>query len=438
MDYDVIVVGAGFAGATAARELATRGFRVLILEGDDQIGGRTRTASLSDGELIELGGTYVHWLQPHTWSEITRYGRAGDLVPGGEAPEWALTPHADGLAWVPAAEHVDRERTLLEAFFADSRAIVPNPFRPRAEHTDSLVVADRLDELGWQGDDRDLVEAYFTTHTVDPAARASYLNEVRWWAPSGHDYENMEESVFGYKLRSGTGALLTAMLADGGASLLVSTPVTAISAADDGVVVEAASGQSWRAATAVVATPSGVWPHLRFDPPLAPERLAAAREGMQAPGGSKGFVVVRGEPRRIYCQPRVGHPFGCLWTSHLRPDGSHVLIFFGTPALKDADDFDEVAAAVHTLLPDTEVVEVAGRNFSPDDPLLRGAWPVLKPGQLTHYQPHLNFPGPDGPIAFATADIAAGWPGFIDGAIESGLTAARLLRPLLDARKDLP
>ena len=45
-DYDVIVVGAGFAGATAARECATRGLRTLVLEGRDRVGGRTWTSAL--------------------------------------------------------------------------------------------------------------------------------------------------------------------------------------------------------------------------------------------------------------------------------------------------------------------------------------------------------------------------------------------------------
>src|SRR3712207_7179666 len=60
-DYDVVVIGGGFAGATVARELRHKGLGVLILEGRDRLGGRTWTREAL-GHRIELGGTWVHWI----------------------------------------------------------------------------------------------------------------------------------------------------------------------------------------------------------------------------------------------------------------------------------------------------------------------------------------------------------------------------------------
>jgi NADPH-dependent 2,4-dienoyl-CoA reductase/sulfur reductase-like enzyme len=87
-DYDAIVIGGGFAGVTAARELHQNGLRVLLLEARPRIGGRTFTSEVGGHEL-ELGGAFFHWTQPHAWAEITRYGaghaRAGRRarIPGG-------------------------------------------------------------------------------------------------------------------------------------------------------------------------------------------------------------------------------------------------------------------------------------------------------------------------------------------------------------------
>lgn len=51
---------------------------MLLLEARDRIGGRTYTAEV-DGHLYEMGGTWVHWNQPHTYREMSRYGLTGLL-----------------------------------------------------------------------------------------------------------------------------------------------------------------------------------------------------------------------------------------------------------------------------------------------------------------------------------------------------------------------
>jgi NADPH-dependent 2,4-dienoyl-CoA reductase/sulfur reductase-like enzyme len=50
--YDVVVIGAGFTGLTAARDLSTAGKSVLLIEARDRIGGRT-WATKSHGHYME-------------------------------------------------------------------------------------------------------------------------------------------------------------------------------------------------------------------------------------------------------------------------------------------------------------------------------------------------------------------------------------------------
>jgi monoamine oxidase len=71
--YDVIVVGAGMAGLTAARSLAEAGLKVLVVEANDRIGGRIWTRHVGD-EAIELGAEFIHGRPPELWALIQEAG----------------------------------------------------------------------------------------------------------------------------------------------------------------------------------------------------------------------------------------------------------------------------------------------------------------------------------------------------------------------------
>src|SRR2546430_1353525 len=58
-DVDVAIVGAGFAGLTAARDLADAGRSVVVLEARDRVGGRVLNDHTADGTPLEVGGQWV-------------------------------------------------------------------------------------------------------------------------------------------------------------------------------------------------------------------------------------------------------------------------------------------------------------------------------------------------------------------------------------------
>jgi monoamine oxidase len=58
-DIEYCVVGAGFAGLTAALRLKQAGRSVALLEARDRVGGRTYTEVLADGSWIDRGGAWI-------------------------------------------------------------------------------------------------------------------------------------------------------------------------------------------------------------------------------------------------------------------------------------------------------------------------------------------------------------------------------------------
>ena len=70
---DVIVIGAGMAGLTAARALAEAGLKVLVVEAQDRVGGRVWTRRVGS-EAIELGAEFVHGRPPELWALIDEAG----------------------------------------------------------------------------------------------------------------------------------------------------------------------------------------------------------------------------------------------------------------------------------------------------------------------------------------------------------------------------
>jgi monoamine oxidase len=69
----ILVIGAGMAGLTAARQLAEAGRKVLVLEARDRVGGRILTLR-DQGEILELGAEFIHGRPPELWDLIREAG----------------------------------------------------------------------------------------------------------------------------------------------------------------------------------------------------------------------------------------------------------------------------------------------------------------------------------------------------------------------------
>jgi monoamine oxidase len=71
---DVIVVGAGLAGLSAARSLVAAGHSVALLEARDRVGGRTLNHKLPNKTVVEIGGEFVGPTQDKVLALISELG----------------------------------------------------------------------------------------------------------------------------------------------------------------------------------------------------------------------------------------------------------------------------------------------------------------------------------------------------------------------------
>ena len=99
------------------------------------------------------------------------------------------------------------------------------------------------------------------------------------------------------------------------------------------------------------------------------------------------------------------------------------------PGLLDPSRPETVAAALQRFVPDAQVVATDGHDWNGDE-FSHGTWMAYRPGQPSRLQSALGHA--EGRVVFAGSDTAIAWPGFMCGAIESGLKAARQIELLAE------
>ena len=429
--HDVLVIGGGFAGVTTARETALRGADTVLIEARDRLGGRTWTFQWN-GADIELGGGWVHWHQPHVWSEITRAGLSIDVSEEADVSSW----HVGGerRSGTVAERDAIAERGWNQ-FVDGVEDALPQPHHPlfaseRLERFDRQSIADRVDELELNDEEHDVLVAELESVAPGRLDDAGSVSILRWHALSGGSLALTQFTGGRVTLADGTRSVLQAIAGGAEVDTRLSTPVAAVTQRDGGVEVHTRAGETMAARVVVVAVPLNALGALEFDPPLSDGKRAAIALG-QASRGTKIFIHARGEPVN-HNTIKPGHPFGYLDSEILYPDGTQLLIGFG-PDAEACDSFDlpSVQRQLDDILPGYEVLAATSHDWLVDE-FARGTWAIHRPGWYTTH--HGEMQEPEGAVVFAGSDFANGWSGFMDGAIETGLRAGATALRLLGRR----
>jgi pseudooxynicotine oxidase len=430
--YDVIVLGGGFCGVSAARECRRAGLRTVILEARNRLGGRTFTAEFN-GRATDLGGTWVHWSQPYVWSEIRRNGLELRETISATADKWIAHTSAGRIVTLSYASIGKHFEKAVDTYMGDSRALLPLPHNPFGSEeyrkVDQISSAQRLAMLKNQIAPlyRDLVDGYMAAQGHNYSEQFAWLEMVRWYALPGHNITDMNDAIGRFYIKGGTVALLEAMQAETHPEVRLGTPAKRILQDATGVAVQTAAGEELHGRAVISTVPLNVLKDLDWQPGLSEAQLAASRL-THAGAGTKVHLLVEGDYGNIDCVAPSHMALNSLSTEEVADGHTHLVGFGPSRDLLDVNDTDSVQDAVRLFLPNARVLKTLGYEWVLD-PYSKGTWCTLRPGMWSRQLRELQ--QPRGRLIFASADWANGWRGFIDGAIEQGLEAGRRVREML-------
>lgn len=441
LEADVCVVGAGYAGLTAALRLHQQGLTVVVLEARDRLGGRIWTQHLSAGSPVDRGGA---WLAPRhdaifaltrefavptykTWVKGSHL-----LVHGGRIrPYKGLIPKISPLAVLTIAMNqarIDRlsKRVPLEAPWTAARA----------EEWDARTVAWWLERSRIRTTaGRDLFEmavrGLFTGDLNDTSllhllflVRAhGSINSL--FSITGGAQENMVEG--------GAGVIAERMAAVLGDAVRLEAPVRSITDGDDRVTVEA-DGVSVSAQHGVVTVPPALALGITFDPPLPEDRRTLYQKAVAGPESKT--LLVYDEPF-WRADGRSGQSAEPGSTAEVTLDATPAS---GSPGVLASFTFGAVAERAAALDPTERRQAVLGalaarfgqRAASPREFIETAWWTEewtkgcsmahFPPGLLTRYGHLLRQPW--GRLHWAGTETSTTSHGAIDGAVRSGERAA--------------
>ncbi|HUY64920.1 MAG TPA: FAD-dependent oxidoreductase [Acidimicrobiales bacterium] len=443
-ECEVLVVGAGYAGLSAARHLASHGVDVVLVEARDRVGGRVWTETTSSGAVVDHGGQWVGPGQDNLLAlaeefEVATFptyttGEGVEIRQGVRRTYAGLIPTSDPAA---AAEGIE---AIFELDLASQEVPLEAPWNaPEAAAQDEQTLGSWLTAHVQSVPARSMIDAAVKAVFGTEAGEMSLLYAL-FYLHAGGGLMNLARTTGGAQERRFTGGaqqFALRMAEELGDRIVLSSPVESIDYGDDSVSATLSSpdGPSTvQARRVVVAMPPALAGRLRWSPALPALRDQLS---MRAPMGAVSkYHAVYERPfwRDQGLNGQLVADDGALRVTFddSPPDGS-LGILVGFVAGHECRQFEGLSEEERHKV----VLDDLMRAFGPeagapvelheqrwcDEPYTRGGpVAVFTPGLLTGCGVALR--QPVGPIHWAGTETAVEWCGYIDGALSSGLRAA--------------
>lgn len=312
---DVVVVGAGLAGLTAAWRLARAGADVQLLEASASVGGRVHGETLRAGGVLDTGAEFVGPGHRRLRALLGELGLRTIPARLDTAPVlWRLPDHAktSRLPPIPLTDLWRLARGWRELRHL-ARVLDPDqPWSgPASEPLDATSLADWLSSRGVGRPGLQVTEALVggfattSTHTLSAAHAA-------WWIAAAGGLVPAFRSGHANLVAGGAHQLPQRLAARLGSAVRLDTPVTTVTEHARGVEVSTATGAQWEAGAAVVALPLPALRRLTLDP-APPAEWRTAVESLDYGHATKIAAGVVNAPPVKHRAVLGGDPLAIAW-----------------------------------------------------------------------------------------------------------------------------
>jgi len=421
-DADVIVVGAGFTGLSAADALVSAGLDGIVLEARDRVGGRVESAAFSDGVRVDTGGQFICDEMPEIMALTRRFGKV-----------LAETPMEGAFLIQRDSKSTETGHTFAESGRIRARA---NRIDPRDPTIAGLTA-----------------EAWLARQSDPPDVKAGYqaMVEGLWCRPIGEiplwyliDNDRRTTSngnELQYFVEGSIHAVAEALAATLGPRLQLNTAVTHIARMDGSVTVTTGNRDVLKARQIIVAAPPVMASRIAHEPDL-PKPLIDAFGAWKSGAVIKTFVRYerpfwrdRGLSGMVMWRDVLGL-FACDVSSD---QASALVVFAGGPLAaewsgKGAEFIQSeiIRRIVATLGSEAgDYTDFRMRDWVDDRWSGGGYSDVITDASAYDAEAMIRAGVP--PVHFAASELAPSFPAYIEGAIVAGREAAERVLAVLQS-----